>query len=144
VSAEEGAEGRVTVKTRTIRQVVTFRARPNDVYDALMTTREHAAFTGAPARISPKVGGTFTAWDGYIQGRNLELVRGKKIVQAWKPREENWPTEYYSTVTYELTAIPTGTRLTFTHSGVPIEHAGPLARGWKDHYWAPLKTYLAR
>lgn len=132
------------MKTRDIRQTVTIRAKPNDVYDALMTTRGHAAFTGAPARISNRVGGTFTAWDGYITGRNVELVRGKKIVQAWKPEEESWPSDYYSTVTYELTAIPAGTRLRFTHSGVPPEHVGHLAQGWKDHYWAPLKTYLER
>jgi activator of HSP90 ATPase len=130
------------MKTRTIRQTVTIRAKPNDVYDALMTTRGHSAFTGASARISARVGGKFTAWDGYIQGRNVELVRGQRIVQEWKPREENWPSEYYSTVTYELSAIPAGTRLKFTHSGVPIEHAGHLAQGWKDHYWLPLKAYL--
>jgi uncharacterized protein YndB with AHSA1/START domain len=130
------------MKTRTIRQSVTIRATPNDVYDALMTSRGHSAFTGAHARISPKVGGQFTAWDGYIQGRNLELVRGKKIVQAWQPREEGWPSEYYSTVTYEFAATPAGTRLKFTHSGVPVQHAGHLAQGWKDHYWEPLKVYL--
>jgi uncharacterized protein YndB with AHSA1/START domain len=130
------------MKTRTIRQTATIRATPNAVYDALMSSRGHAAFTGAPARVSPKVGGKFRAWDGYIEGRNLELVRGKKIVQAWKPREEDWPPDYYSTVTYELTAIPTGTRLKFTHSGVPVQHARHLALGWKDHYWAPLKAYL--
>jgi len=130
------------MKTRTIRQTVTVRAPPNDVYDALMTSRGHSAFTGAPAHIRPTVGSKFTAWDGYIEGRNLELVRGKKIVQAWKAREENWPPEYYSTVAYELTATPTGTRLRFRHSGVPVEHAGHLAQGWKDHYWAPLKSYL--
>jgi len=130
------------MKTRTIRQTVTIRATPNDVYDALMTSRGHAAFTGAPARVSSKVGGTFHAWDGYIEGRNLELVRGKKIVQTWKAREEDWPSDYYSTITYALTSIPAGTRLQFTHAGVPVQHAGHLAQGWKDHYWKPLKAYL--
>jgi uncharacterized protein YndB with AHSA1/START domain len=130
------------MKTRTIRQTVTFRATPNDVYDALMTGRQHAAFTGASARISAKVGGKFSAYDGYIHGTNLELVRGKRIVQAWVPTEESWPEGHASIVRFELTPTPTGTRLAFTHEQVPVEHAGHLAQGWKDHYWKPLKLYL--
>ena len=130
------------MKTGTIRQTVRIRAKPNEVYDALMTTRGHSGFTGAASRISPKVGGTFMAWDGYIEGKNLELIRGKTIVQAWKPAEKNWPRDHYTTVRYELEAIPSGTRLKFTHSGVPAEHVGHLADGWKTHYWAMLKTYL--
>jgi uncharacterized protein YndB with AHSA1/START domain len=130
------------MKTGTIRQSVTIRAPPNAVYDALMTTKGHVGFTGASARISPKVGGKFSAWDGYIHGTNLELVRGKRIVQAWVPAEKTWPPGHASIVRYELSATPTGTRLKFTHSKVPTEHVGHLARGWKDHYWAPLKAYL--
>jgi activator of HSP90 ATPase len=132
------------MKTRTIRQTVTFPVKPIEVYEALMTTRGHAAFTGAAARISPKVGGTFTAWDGYIHGRNLVLVRGKRIVQAWRPSEESWPADHYSTVTFVLEPTLRGTRLKFTHSGVPVEHAGHLSEGWKSSYWVPMRAYFAR
>jgi uncharacterized protein YndB with AHSA1/START domain len=130
------------MKTGTIRQSVTIRASPNAVYDAIMTTRGHAGFTGAKARISPKIGGKFSAWDGYIHGTNLELVRGKKIVQAWVPTEETWPEGHESIVRFQLSRTATGTRLKFTHEKVPVEHVGHLAQGWKDHYWAPLKAYL--
>jgi len=132
------------MKTRTFHQTATFPATPLEVYTALMTSRGHAAFTGAAARISPKVGGTFTAWDGYIHGKNLELVRGKRIVQAWRPSEESWPADYYSTVTFVLEPTRGGTRLRFTHAGVPTEHAGHLADGWKKSYWTPLRTYFDR
>lgn len=130
------------MRTRTLRQTATFPAPPEEVYRALMTSQGHTAFTGATARISPKVGGRFTAWDGYITGVNIELVPPRRIVQKWRPQEEGWPEDHYSTVTFVLTATPQGTRLTFTHAGVVAEHAGHLAAGWREHYWGPLREYL--
>jgi uncharacterized protein YndB with AHSA1/START domain len=130
------------MKTRTIRQTALFPAPPTEVYRALMTSKGHSGFTGASARISPRVGGAFTAWDGYIHGKNIELVPGALIVQSWRPTEETWPSDYYSTVRFELTATRGGTRLKFTHSGVLTEHAGHLSTGWKEHYWEPLRAYL--
>jgi uncharacterized protein YndB with AHSA1/START domain len=129
-------------KTRTIRQSIWVRASPNAVYDALMTTRGHRGFTGASARISGRVGGKFMAWDGYIHGTNLELRRGRSIVQAWHPTEKTWPADHDSKVRFTLTPSRGGTQIRFTHSGVIAAHAGHLSKGWKDHYWAPLKLYL--
>ncbi len=131
------------MKTRTIRQSVTLPAPPEAVYQALMTSRGHAAFTGAPARISPRVGGRFSAWGDYIHGKNLELVPGKKIVQAWQPSEEGWPADHFSRVTFKLAPTKGGTRITFTQSGVVAEHAGHLSSGWKESYWEPLRRYLS-
>jgi uncharacterized protein YndB with AHSA1/START domain len=132
------------MKTRTIRQTVMLPAPPRDVYTALVTSKGHAAFSGAPARIKPKVGTTFTVWGGYIHGKNLELVPGKKIVQSWRPSEETWPQDYYSTVSFTLSPTKGGTRLTFVHSGVLPEHAGHLSSGWKKSYWDPLTVYLGK
>jgi uncharacterized protein YndB with AHSA1/START domain len=132
------------MKTGTIRQTVTLPGAPEDVYRALMTTKGHAAFTGSPARISPRVGGTFMAWDGYIHGKNLKLVPGKRIQQAWRPSEETWPKDHYSTVTFVLTKAAGGTKLTFTHAKVPSDHVGHLSSGWKESYWEPLRIYLAQ
>lgn len=129
---------------RTIRQTVVLPGSPAEVYAALMTTRGHVGFTGAEAKISPRVGGSFMAWGGYIHGKNLKLVRGKLIVQSWVPSDESWPEGHKSRVRFELTRTPRGTRLKFTHSGVPSEHAGHLSQGWKESYWTPLKRYLSR
>lgn len=130
------------MRTGTIRQTVELPGSPEEVYRALMTTEGHVGFTGAPARISGKVGGTFTAWDGYIHGKNLKLVRGKRIEQAWRPSEEGWPKAHFSKVVFALARSPRGTRLTFTHSRVPVEHVGHLSAGWKESYWRPLRAYL--
>jgi len=132
------------MKLRTIRQTLVLPGTPRQVYDALMTTRGHRAFTGADARISPRVGGKFMAWGGYIHGTNRKLVPGKTIVQSWVPSDPTWPKGHESRVRFALAPSPRGTRVTFAQTGVPSEHVGHLAPGWKKSYWDPLRKYLAR
>jgi activator of HSP90 ATPase len=131
------------VKTRTIRQQVTFRASPHAVYEALADSVQHAAFTGSAAEISREVGGKFTTYDGGLSGINLELVPDRRIVQAWRADEANWPADHYSRATFVLQPVPNGTRLIFHQSGVPEEYYEDIRQGWIDYYWKPLKTYLA-
>lgn len=126
--------------SRLIRQTVTFKATPHEVYEALMDSRKHAQFTGAEASISRKVGGQISAYDGYITGANLELVPDQKIVQAWHAAD--WPEGHVSRVTFQLTPAKDGARLTFTHSGVPAEQHESIRQGWIDNYWTPLKAML--
>jgi activator of HSP90 ATPase len=128
------------IKTKTIKQSVTFKALPHEIYEMLMDSKLHSRFSGAKANISRKVGGKFTAYDKWIEGKNLELVKDKKIVQAW--RGVDWPAKHWSTVTYKLSKLGKGTRLNFTHAGVPIDKAKDIEDGWKEHYWNKMKTYL--
>lgn len=125
----------------TIRQTVTIPAPPLAVYRALMDPRTHERFTGSPARISPRVGGRFTAYDGYAEGRHLELIPGRKIVQTW--RASDWPAGHYSTATFALARSGTGTTLKFTQTGVPEQHAASIRQGWREFYWTPLRAMFA-
>jgi len=136
-SSKEGGR-----KMKTIRQSVTIKASPHEVYEALTDSRRHARFTGAKARISRKVGGKFTAYDGYIEGVNLNLVPDKKIVQSW--RGSDWPKDHYSKATFSLKKIKNGTHLTFTQSGVPDQYYNDISQGWRDYYWKPMKEMLAK
>lgn len=125
------------MKTKTIRQIVNFRATPHDVYEALMDSKKHSKFTGAKASISREVGGNINAYGGYIEGVNVKLVPDKKIVQKW--RGSDWPDEYYSTATFELTKSGKGTKLIFMQTGVPEEHCELINKGWVEHYWDKMK-----
>ncbi len=107
-----------------------------------MDSRRHARFTGAPARISRRVGGAFGVYGDGLTGRNLELVPGRKIVQSW--RSSDWPEGVMSKATFRLTPVAGGTRLTFTHSGVPARHRASIARGWRTYYWEPMREMLER
>jgi len=127
----------------SIHQVVTLKAAPLRVYRALMSSKEHEAFTAnGKATISPKAGGAFSAHGGYVSGRNIELLPGKRIVQAW--RVKGMPESVYSIVRFEFKKIRGGTRLIFDQTGLPPEHVGHLSSGWKARYWKPLKAYLEK
>ena len=75
----------MALKTVTIKQRILIPSvKPEEVYSALADPKKHSAFTASKATMNPKPGGRFTAWDDYITGKNLELIKGKKIVQEWK------------------------------------------------------------
>ena len=126
--------------SKLIRQTVTFTASPHAVYEALMDSRKHAKFTQGAAKISRKVGGAISAYDGYISGSNLELMPDAKIVQAW--RGSDWPEGHLSKVTFKLAPVTGGTRLSFTHSNVPDNEVESIRQGWIDNYWVPMKAML--
>ena len=91
--------------------------------------------------ISGRVGGAFTLFGGYISGRNLELVPGKRLVQAW--RAAGWDAGEYSVVRFELRSEPGGCRIIFDQRGFPPSQGKSLAYGWRVHYWEPLSKFLS-
>jgi activator of HSP90 ATPase len=130
------------MKTKTIKQSVTFTATPGQVYQLIMDSKKHTAFTGSKAIMSNKVNGKFSVFDGYCHGYNIELIEGKKIVQAWHFQEEGWPDDHYSLCTFVFEKAGDKTKLSFIQSGIPEESAASLKQGWKDFYWGPMKAYL--
>jgi activator of HSP90 ATPase len=128
------------MKTRTIRQSVTFKASAHAVYETLIDSKKHAALTGSAVSISRRVGDKFKVYDGDIEGVNLELIPDQKIVQTW--RYSDWPKGHYSRATFGFEAVKGGTRLTFRQSGVPEEFYEDIRQGWRDFYWAPMKEIL--
>src|SRR5258706_444673 len=101
-----------------IHQEIVINASPKRVYGALTDAKQFSTFTGgAPADISDDEGGAFTLFGGHIEGRNLELVPGQRLVQAW--RAKSWQEGVYSIVKFELHEQEAGTRLVFDHSGFP-------------------------
>ena len=59
-------------------------ATPQQIYDAWLDSRGHTKMTGSAARAKPVEGATFSAWGGYIKGKNLTLEPGRRIVQSWR------------------------------------------------------------
>jgi activator of HSP90 ATPase len=121
----------------------TIPAPPKAVYDAWLDSRSHGAMTGAKAKASAKQGAAFTAWDGYISGRNLVLEPGRRIVQSWRTTAfANADPD--SEIELLLAPAKTGTRLTLRHRNVPDGHSGYRDGGWRDFYFAPMKAYFAK
>lgn len=116
-------------------------ASPKSVYEAWMSSQEHGKFTGGKAVIDPKKGGNFTAWDGYIQGKNLELVPGRKIVQSWRTAE--FPSRSPdSRLEVLLEKAKDGTKITIFHTNIPDGQGERYRQGWLDYYFKPMKGYF--
>jgi activator of HSP90 ATPase len=128
-------------KTRTaLHQEIDFKAPPARIYEILLDGKQFAAFTGMPAEIDPKVGGAFKAFGGLIEGRNVELIEGKRVVQAWRPA--NFEPGVYTLVHFELVSFGAGARVVLDHTGFPEGHYDSFYAGWPERYWNPLKKYL--
>jgi activator of HSP90 ATPase len=128
-------------QTRTsIHQDVPFKASPQQIYDALLDSKQFASFTGRPAEIDPKEGGAFSLFGDLVSGRNVELVPKQRIVQAWRPA--SWDKGIYSIVKFELTPQGSGTLIVFDHTGFPEGKYDGLLSGWNGHYWGPLAKFL--
>ena len=93
-------------------------ASPAEIYKAWMSSQGHSAMTGSTAKVTGKAGGKFSAWDGYISGRTLELEPDRRIVQAWRTSEfaDEAPDSHLEVF---LEATKTGTKVTITHTEIP-------------------------
>ena len=129
------------MRTDQIRQTVVVPSSPDMVYEAFVNPKKHTAFTGSPASGEERVGGKFSAWDGYIFGRYLELEPEKRIVADWQTTQ--WP-QGYPPSRLELVFTPQGggTQITMTHTYVPAEQKESYEQGWEDFYWEPLRQYF--
>ena len=126
----------------TIHQEIIFRASPKQVYDALIDADQFRTVTGgAPTEINAEAGGAFSLFGGMINGRNIELIPNKRIVQAW--RAGNWTEGTYSIAKFEIKEQGEETLIIFDHVGFPEGQDEHLAGGWNDNYWGPLEKYLA-
>ncbi|THD79481.1 MAG: hypothetical protein E7812_10370 [Phenylobacterium sp.] len=134
-----GADGRKT----SLHQETVFAASPQRLYAILLDGKSFAAFTGAPAQIDPRAGGAFSLFGGQVVGRNIDLVPGRRIVQAWRAIGD-WGPGVYSLVRFRFEPRGPATAILLDHSGFQPGDFGHLNAGWTTHYWAPLKAYLAR
>jgi len=126
---------------KTIKQRVKFKADPPTVYELLADSRKHSAITGRRAVISKKIGGTFSIDGSEVTGIIVDLVAGRRIVQAWRHRR--FPEGIFSMVAITLKATPDGgTELVLVHRGVPKELIPETEQAWRDQVWQRMKTYL--
>ena len=125
----------------TISTVIS--ASSSEIYKAWLSSKGHAAMTGSAAKVNGKVGGKFTAWDGYIFGSTLELTPNRRIVQAWRTSEfpDDAPD---SRVEILLEEVKGGTKVTLTHTDMPEDQVPDYKQGWEDFYFKPMKEYFGK
>ncbi len=132
----------VCMKTDSIRVSAVIPAEPKVIYEAWMSSKGHGAMTGSGAKITARVGGAFSAWDGYISGKTLELKPGSRILQSWRTTDfaEDEPD---SSLEVLFAKSAGGTRVTLVHTKIPAGHGAEYRKGWIDFYFTPMKGYFA-
>jgi len=131
-------------KKKSIEQEIIIKCSPHEIYEAFMDSKKHSKFTESRAKISREIGGSFSIFEGDINGENVELIQDKKIVQTWRSEGENWPKGYYSSITLILEPIDEGTLIKFKHDDIPEAAYESVKEGWDIYYWDPLKDMLEK
>ena len=130
------------MKTDSIRLSAVVAAEPKAVYSAWMSSKGHEAMTGSGAKITARVGSTYTAWDGYISGKTLELKPESRILQSWRTTDFE-ADEPDSLLEVLLEKTRGGTKVTLVHTNIPAGHGPEYRKGWLDFYFKPMKDYFA-
>jgi activator of HSP90 ATPase len=118
------------------------QASVKEVYTTWLSSEGHSNMTGGEARTSNKVGDEFTAWDGYIEGKNISLEPYSRILQSWRTVqfEENEEDSQIELLFNEVDGL---TELTLIHTNVP-ESGEHYIKGWDVHYFQPMKAYFPK
>jgi activator of HSP90 ATPase len=129
------------MKSASFVVTAVFPAKISVLYRAFLDDKTHSDFTGSEAHIEDRVGGKFSAWDGYITGEIVVLEENRRITQKW--RTANFAdTDRDSILDIEFAESGDETVLTLRHSNLPDGTEEEYRQGWEDYYIAPLKEFL--
>ena len=119
----------------------TINASAQEIYSAWLSSNGHSKMTGGKAIASNQIGDTFSAWDGYISGKNLLLEVNKRIIQSWRTSEfeEN---EADSQIEIRLSETGGKTQITLIHSNLS-DSGEHYKKGWGVHYFQPMKLFFS-
>ena len=116
----------------SIHQQTVIPASPDQVYAVLADAEALSALSGMSGLAGRAEGAEFSAFGGHVTGRQIKLVPGQQIVQAW--RFPAWEPGRYSVVRFSLQPEDGGTRLVIDQHGEP---EGQDTLGchptWHDH-----------
>ena len=133
--------GRMALES--VRLTAVLPASADRVYAAWLDSNEHARMTGGKAIVDPNVGGEHSEWDGYIEGRTLELEPGRRIVQSW--RSSDFPLGAGdSRLEVHLLDVPDGCVITIIHTEIPEGQGAQYESGWVDRYIEPMTKYFGK
>src|SRR6476659_2386666 len=126
-------EAQAQVSRMSIHQEALIASAPLQVFELLTSGSLFSAATGQPAEITNREGDPFSVFGGRVQGRQIELVPGQRLVQAWRfgtAHPSPWEPGVYSTVRFALRPAGGGTRLVIDHTGIPGEWIEHIALGY--------------
>lgn len=135
----------------TLKRVI--RATPKRLFEAWLNSMEHSDMTGRVATAGVKIGELFTAHDGCITGKNIEIDPYQRIVQEWHSEIPGFESvgsrvEVVLSTLSDCGAIANahdeGTTMIIHHSMLPVGQLLFNSEWWEDVYFKPMDAYFAR
>ncbi len=114
------------------------KAKPDEVYNALVKPFAIELWTGEKAEMNEVVGSLFSIFGGDITGQNIEFVPNEKLVQEWFFGE----VEKDSIVTLTLHASGSTTNVELMHQNIPDEAFDDIKYGWDHYYFGGLRDFF--
>ncbi len=139
-------EAEAHVVEMSIHQEALVGAPPQQVFELLTSGSLFGAATGQPAEITDREGDSFSLFGGRVEGRQIELVPGQRVVQAWRfgtAHPSVWEPGVYSTVRFSLEPDGDRTRLVIDHTGIPAEWIEHISLGYPAFYRDPIAAFFA-
>lgn len=122
----------------TVNQKYIIKAPIEKVWDGLTNSKLIDKWGAGPSKMEPVKGFEFSLWGGDIFGKNIKVIKNKKLVQEWFAGKWKKP----SIVTFILRKAGEKTVVELNHTDIPDSEFKDIENGWKDYYMNPLKELV--
>jgi activator of HSP90 ATPase len=123
---------------KTFKKTFKINAEPSDVYAALTNPFTIELWSGYPAQMSTEPGSEFSLWEGDIEGKNIEFIQDKKVVQEWYFGDQ----AEKSVVTITIYPDREHSQVTVEHTNIPDEEFNEIAEGWREYYIGAITSFF--
>jgi|SRR5664279_3266140 len=123
---------------KTFKKTFKINAEPSDVYAAITNPFTIELWSGYPTQMSTEPESEFSLWEGDIEGKNLEFIQDKKIVQEWYFGDQ---TEK-SIVTISISPDRENALVTVEQSNIPDDEFNDIAEGWREYYIGAIINFF--
>jgi activator of HSP90 ATPase len=127
-----------------IHQEATFPVPPERIYELLTDGAKLSMLVNRRGRGGAAEGAWFSLFGDLLEGRQIELVRDERVVQAWRLAE--WEPGAYAIVRFTLTPQEDGsTRVTVDLDAYPARFQDVLPNScWHKLYLEPMARHFSR
>jgi activator of HSP90 ATPase len=123
---------------KTFKKTFRINAEPSDIYSALTNPYTIELWSGYKAEMSTEPGSPFSLWEGDIEGKNLEFVQDRKVVQEWYFGEQSEK----SVVTISIFPDKENSSVTVEHTNIPDEEFDNISEGWREYYIGAIINFF--
>jgi uncharacterized protein YndB with AHSA1/START domain len=124
-----------------IHQEVIFPVAPERIFALLTDGAKLSKLLDRRGRGGATEGAWFSLFGDQLEGRQIELVRAERVVQAWRLAE--WHPGVYSIVRFTLTPERGGTRVVIEQDGYQVRFHDSLEDYWRRLYIEPMTSHFS-